>query len=74
MLALVELCDLPVGLILLFDTFLLPQASYHIVWGGGVGNVVWGTFSLSLCCFFSHTAGRNMPQLMSPWEYVHPLK
>ena len=74
MLVLVELCAPPVGMIFLFATFLLTQVSYQIVWGGGVGNVIWGNFSLSFCCLFSHTTGCTMPHFMSPWEDVHPLK
>ena len=37
---LVDCFALPVVLYLLFSSFLLHQVIYHILWGGGVGNVV----------------------------------
>ena len=42
------------GLLLLRDPIMLLQVSYMLVWGVGVGNVVKGTVSLSLCYLFSY--------------------
>ena len=48
------------GVPLLCDPLLPPQARYPLVWGVVMGNVVYGTISLSVLYFFFYVVGNNM--------------
>ena len=53
---------------LLCAPLILPQARYPLVWGVGMGNVVYGTVSLSVLYLFPYVDGNTMSQMMYVWR------